>query len=88
MCSAMPRTRWPLVSIEAILQRNPDALVIARHTGDQPAVPWLDRPGWRELEAVRNRRYLVVDGDLFNRPGPRVAEAALQLARFLHFEPE
>ena len=79
---------WPLVSLEAILQRNPDALVIARHTGDQPAAPWLDRPGWRELEAVRNRRYLVVDGDLFNRPGPRVAEAALQLARFLHFEPE
>ena len=81
-------TAWPLVSLEAILQRNPDALVIARHTGDQPAAPWLDRPGWRELEAVRNRRYLVVDGDLFNRPGPRVAEAALQLARFLHFSPE
>ncbi|MDE2982538.1 MAG: helical backbone metal receptor [Gemmatimonadota bacterium] len=79
---------WPLVSLEAILQRNPDALVIARHTGDQPAAPWLDRPGWRELEAVRTRRYLLVEGDLFNRPGPRVAEAALQLARFLHFEPE
>jgi len=79
---------WPLVSLEAILQRNPDALVIARHSEDQPAAPWLDRPGWRELEAVRTRRYLLVEGDLFNRPGPRVAEAALQLARFLHFEPE
>ncbi len=75
---------WPQVSLEAILQRNPEALVVARHSEDQPAAPWLDGPGWRELEAVRARRYLLVEGDLFNRPGPRVAEAALQLARFLH----
>lgn len=75
---------WPRVSIEAILRRDPDALVIARHAPDAPGAPWLEAPGWRELRAVRTGRYLMVDGDLFNRPGPRVAEAASQLARFLH----
>ena len=77
---------WPQVSLEAIVQRDPDALVIARHSQDEAAAPWLDGPGWRELEAVRTGRYLVVDGDLFNRPGPRVATAALLLARFLHVD--
>lgn len=75
---------WPRVSIEAILRRDPDALVIARHAPDAPGAPWLEGPGWRELRAVRNGRYLVVDGDLFNRPGPRVAEAARRMAHFLH----
>ena len=78
---------WPQVSLEAIVQRDPDALVVARHSADEAGAPWLDGPGWRELKAVRAGRYLVVDGDLFNRPGPRVAEAALMLARFLHPEP-
>ncbi|MCY3545238.1 MAG: helical backbone metal receptor [Gemmatimonadetes bacterium] len=75
---------WPRVSIEAILRRDPDVLVIARHAPDAPGAPWLEAPGWRELRAVRTGRYLMVDGDLFNRPGPRVADAARKLARFLH----
>ncbi len=75
---------WPRVSVEAILRRDPDALVIARHASDAPAAPWIEGPGWRDLRAVRNGRYLVVDGDLFNRPGPRVAEAARRMADFLH----
>ncbi len=77
---------WPLVSVEAVLTRNPDALVIPGRARGAEAVPWLRAPGWRELEAVRNGRFLLVDGDLFNRPGPRVAEAAEHLARFLHGE--
>ncbi|MYC90394.1 MAG: ABC transporter substrate-binding protein [Gemmatimonadetes bacterium] len=75
---------WPRVSVEAIVRRNPDALVIARHAPDAKGIPWIEGPGWRDLEAVRNGRYLVVDGDLFNRPGPRVVEAARRMARFLH----
>ena len=78
---------WPRVSIEAILQRDPDALVIARHAPGAPGVPWLEAPGWRDLRAVRTGRVLMVDGDLFNRPGPRVAEAVRHLARFLHSAP-
>ncbi|MYG48971.1 MAG: ABC transporter substrate-binding protein [Gemmatimonadales bacterium] len=75
---------WPRVSIEAIMRRDPDALVIARHAPGAPGAPWLEGPGWRELRAVRNGRYLLVDGDLFNRPGPQVAEAARRMAHFLH----
>ena len=78
---------WPRVSIEAILQRDPDALVIAHHAPGAPGVPWLEAPGWRDLRAVRTGRVLMVDGDLFNRPGPRVAEAVRHLARFLHSAP-
>ena len=77
--------RWPRVSLEAIVLRDPDALVIPLHAeGESSDVPWLRGPGWRELRAVRGRRYLLADGDMFNRPGLRVAEAAGRMARFLH----
>lgn len=78
--------RWPQVSLEEVLRRDPDVVVLAsRHDGS--AVDTLrlrERPGWRSLSAVRRGRVLVVDADLFNRPGPRVVEAARTLAEFLH----
>jgi iron complex transport system substrate-binding protein len=44
------------------------------------------RPYFQELQAVRRHRVLVVSESLFSRPGPRSAEAVVQLARFLHPE--
>ena len=77
--------QWPRVSLEAIVLRDPDALVIPVQAGRESShVLWLEGPGWRELRAVRTGRYLLADGDLFNRPGFRVAEAAALMAHFLH----
>lgn len=75
---------WPQASLEEIVRRDPDAIIIARHEGGSVDAPWLRGPGWRELSAVRTGRYVVMDGDLVNRPGPRVVEAARRMARFLH----
>lgn len=76
---------WPTVSMEELLVRDPDALIVAGTLGRDGEPPaWFRDPGWRSLSAVREGRYLLVDDDLFVRPGPRVAEAAERLARFLH----
>ncbi len=78
---------WPQVSVEAVLARDPVALVVARHSAEAAGMPWLQGPGWRDLTAVRTGRVLVVDGELFNRPGPRISQAVAQLAHFLHGGP-
>jgi len=51
-------------------------------------LPLLERiPGWQDLQAVRNRRVAVVDGNqFFNRPGPRLADTVEILAEILHPE--
>ncbi|HEX7091389.1 MAG TPA: helical backbone metal receptor, partial [Longimicrobiales bacterium] len=74
------RLEWPEVALEEIVRRDPDYIVVP--SGRDALRPeWLaELPGWRELGAVRERRVIVVDGDLFNRPGPRVVEAARLLA--------
>ncbi len=77
---------WPQVSLEVVVRRQPDVLVVPR--GEKGLnLDWLHTAsGWRELRAVREGRIVRVDADLFNRPGPRVAEAARSLAALLHPE--
>ena len=66
---------WPQVSLEYLLQRNPDFIVVPASPGFSAAT--LERAGkWRALTAVRAGRVIEVDGDLFNRPGTQVVQAA------------
>jgi len=43
------------------------------------------RPGWDLLDAVKNRRYVVIS-EAINRPAPRLFSAVEDLARQLHPE--
>ena len=77
---------WPQVNMEEIVSRDPDVLIIpVPATDDSSTVAWVHQtPGWRDLRAVRTGRVLLVDSELFSRPGPRIIDAAKQLAGLLH----
>jgi iron complex transport system substrate-binding protein len=75
--------RWPEVSLEAVIARQPDVLVIPVEPGEAPLAGLARRTGWRDLEAVRAGRVIGVDADLFTRPGPGLPEAARTLQRAL-----
>jgi iron complex transport system substrate-binding protein len=79
---------WPQVNLEEIARLQPEVLVFADSHSE--AVPRsLDalatRPGWRILDAVRNRNYAVIS-DAVNRPAPRIVSAIEDLAVKLHPE--
>jgi iron complex transport system substrate-binding protein len=77
-------SNWPTVSIEAVLQRDPDVIVLPVAAGDSVALAELRRtPGFQNLRAVRQGHVLLVDRDLFSRPGPRMHEAARELSNYL-----
>lgn len=78
---------WPEISAEALIARDPDVIIVPAGGGSSLRPEWLrSAPGWRALRAVREGRVIVVDADLFERPGTRVVEAAGTLARALHTE--
>lgn len=78
---------WPEVSLEEVVRRQPDVVVVAAAGVDAPALGRLRAaPGWRELHALRAGRIAAVDTDLFNRPGPGLARAVVRLAAILHPE--
>ena len=78
------------VSSEAILSAAPDVIIELRNTGmfEEASLDG-ERAVWRRLAtvpAVRTGRVHFLTGNEFVVPGPRVLEAAEQLARVLHPE--
>ena len=75
---------WHSISVEEIVRRDPDVIVIPVHDAEgASASALMDSPGWRDLRAVREGRVHEVDGELFGRPGPRLDQAAVALAELL-----
>jgi iron complex transport system substrate-binding protein len=76
---------WPQVSMEEVVSRQPGIILVSQ-TESTPIdlERFVSSVGWRELQAVREGRVVQVDANLYNRPGPRVAEAAQKLASLLH----
>jgi iron complex transport system substrate-binding protein len=76
----------PTVLTEAVLAANPEAIVTAAPGATRPdtALPQLGAwRAWPSLSAVANDNLFAIDGDLINRPAPRIAQGARQLCEDL-----
>ena len=72
---AAPGTREATLSAQAIIDANPDLIVLAdtkccRQTSDTLRA----RPGWSALTAITTNTVVIVDDDLANQWGPRIVE--------------
>jgi cobalamin transport system substrate-binding protein len=79
---------WPQVNLEEVVRLQPEFLIfVESHSGIAPRSTdtLAGLPGWRLLNAVRNRRYATIS-DAINRPAPRLISAVEDLARQLHPE--
>ena len=77
---------WPRLSLEVVLHLQPEYLLfVGSHSEavERDFQALRDRPGWRSLEAVRQRRIAVIS-DAVIRPAPRLIDAIIELARQLH----
>lgn len=75
-------TPTPMVSREAVLLADPQAIVAAlpEQGADDPFARWRR---WRSIEAVREGRFVGVRADLIHRPTPRILEGAEVICRGL-----
>ena len=69
----------PRVSVEAVLAKQPEAMFAAT-TGatksDKPLATLDQWRKWPQLPAVAHNNLFGIDGDLINRPGPRILDGA------------
>ncbi len=80
-------SRWPTVSLEEVVKRDPDIVVLpVGEMSAQVGERLRNTAGWRDLRAVKNGCLALVDADLVNRPGTNVAIAARRLEVLLHDE--
>ena len=77
---------WPQISLEEVLRRSPDWVLLVR--GGHGGITLEDlkaRPGWAQLKAVSDNHVIYMDEQIFH-PSPVVFDALEQLAKKLHPE--
>ncbi len=77
---------FPQMSAEAIIEADPEVIILADEDAGETPDTVKARPGWDNISAVQNSRVHIVDPDIVSRPGPRLVEALRALAGYLYPE--
>ena len=83
--AAKSATPYPRLSMEVVLQENPEILVFP--TGKAEGISESEQQTWRKwstLTAVKRGNLRQIPADLLNRPGPRIGKALELLADLFH----
>lgn len=73
---------YPMYSREEILKRDPEYILITVEEDSKLLVKMY--PEWKSLSAIKNKNVMIVNADLFMRPGPRFTDALETLFKSLH----
>lgn len=76
---------WFEIDPEQVLQSNPEVIIYPDFDGDN-TIPELiaSRPGWEEIDAVKNDELHSVTNDPLVRVGPRLTDGLRELAQAIH----
>lgn len=64
---------YPLVSLESVLVKNPEVIIIPHHSGSAGAKSEIWK-NWPEITAVKEKRIFTLNGDLLHRFTPRALD--------------
>jgi iron complex transport system substrate-binding protein len=74
---------YPVVSEETIIASNPDFILLPNDM-----FPDVDevkgRAGWQNISAVKNGNIVIIDADIYTRPGPRIFAALQSMNKILY----
>lgn len=76
---------WVQYSIEELVRKNPDAIVMSSYAGDVETIKNME--GYKETNAVKNNNiYVVSNDDIISRASNRIVLGLEEIAKFLHPE--
>ncbi len=78
---------YPVISVEEIIARNPD-VIMGPDNHEEALTPEniIKRTGWDTINAVKEERIYILDGNITSRPGPRIVNALGLVSRALYPE--
>jgi iron complex transport system substrate-binding protein len=80
------KTGWIAPGAEAILERDPEAILTSVNFLDDPVGEIKARPGFAGIRAVREGRVYRIDADSSSRPSQHITLALRQMARAVYPE--
>lgn len=76
---------WPSVSAEEVVKKNPAVIMGPDTHGDKLIAEQLAaRSGWDGIDAVKNNKIYLIDGNTSSRPGPRIVDALESITKSLY----
>ncbi|RWR12485.1 ABC transporter substrate-binding protein [Siminovitchia fortis] len=84
--NAVQEEGWPMMNEEAIIEMNPEVIIVNYNYVENPVDQVLDRKGWQDIAAVKDKQVHLIDEALTSRPGPRIAEGVEALAKAVYPE--
>lgn len=78
---------WAEISEEQVIEANPDYIIttsMPAANGSSPVDEIKKRPGWENINAVKNNQVFQANSDEFTRPGPRLMNAVETLYNFIY----
>jgi iron complex transport system substrate-binding protein len=73
---------YPKVSDEVVVARNPDVILSpSTHASKVSIEKLLERQGWGNVKAVREKQVYIINGDHVSRCGPRLLDALEEIIR-------
>ncbi|MBP8613251.1 MAG: cobalamin-binding protein [Firmicutes bacterium] len=84
--SADADTDYPTYSLEVLIEKDPEAIVftVMGSGGGIDPESLKTQAGWSGISAIKNDRVYGIDDDLMSRPGPRIADGLLEVAKALY----
>ncbi len=74
--AAKATSPFPQISPEEVIKADPEIIVLGDAGYGVTVDQVLARPGWSAITAVRTKRIVPADPNLFHRAGPRIVQAA------------
>lgn len=66
-------SEWPVLNEEFIISSNPQ-IIITTYMNMATPTDIKNRTGWNVIDAIKNNRVYQIDGNLLERPGPRLID--------------
>ena len=86
--AAKAQGAWVQFSLEEVISSDPEIIILPAKHGTAFTSPETLKahPAWRGITAVRQDRIYTIDGDLVDRPGPRIVQGLKEMAKIIHPE--
>lgn len=76
---------WYEISEEKVIEANPQVILYSSGVEGLYDII-MSRSGWEKIDAIVNGQVIGLDDDLISRPGPRITEALVEVAKALYPE--
>lgn len=75
---------YPEITSEFLIQQDPDFIILPARDESSALEFIIQHPELNTMRAISEKRLILVDPDLYLRPGPRSIEALIEIASLLH----